>query len=499
MKKSIIFCFLAALFAIAATSCKDDEKTLVSIEVTKQPAKTIYTVGDPFDAAGMAVSAKFSDGSTAPVTVTADMLSYDFTEAGENKTVTISYAYEGKTETASVDGIRVKAVDLPFTGVGTEETPFQINTTEQFMEFVEFVNDVNSKGEEVYFKQTSDINLKGASKSFLKANTDWVPIGTKENPFTGNYDGMGFKITGLYVNDVYAPEDTVFNAGGLFGYISGGTVMNATVEGTVIGNYSVGGVAGSLVNGGSIINCHANVEITADGAAGGIVGTVMGGSAVKNCTSTGSVTGGGGIAGLVIGSGSSVTNCSSSCTINGGGGGVAGTVLDGASLSNCYATGDVIGGGTSGGVVGNVYSAHVSNCYATGAVSGSREVGGVAGLVQWNSSASGSLTGCVALNPSITLVGANNEYARISRIGTYNSNNSTNYLTNNAAYSGMTVDGANVGNFNASNENGADMTKATIQAGGTLGNRFTSAGGWTTGAGSLPGFGATVELPAHLR
>jgi hypothetical protein len=100
MKK---FLFIAALLGITLAGCKK-EVTLESITVTTQPTQKTYTVGDAFNLSGMVVTAHYSDGSEKPVTVTADMLNYDFSSAGA-KTVTI--AYEGKT--ATVTGIMVNA------------------------------------------------------------------------------------------------------------------------------------------------------------------------------------------------------------------------------------------------------------------------------------------------------------------------------------------------------------------------------------------------------
>ena len=75
---------------------------LVSIAVTTLPDKMEYWAGEAFDPAGMVVTATYSDDTTPVVTVTAEMLAYDF-EAPGAKTVTITF--EGKT--AQVTGITV--------------------------------------------------------------------------------------------------------------------------------------------------------------------------------------------------------------------------------------------------------------------------------------------------------------------------------------------------------------------------------------------------------
>lgn len=110
MKSLVKICIVTAIVGIAMTSCSDDDPkdpTLESIAVTTQPDKLEYLVDDEFDKTGMVVTATYSDNSTAPVTVTDDMLEYDFSAAGDNKTVTVTY--EGKT--AEVTGITVTEPD----------------------------------------------------------------------------------------------------------------------------------------------------------------------------------------------------------------------------------------------------------------------------------------------------------------------------------------------------------------------------------------------------
>lgn len=96
-------------------------KTLSSIAVTTNPTKTAYNVGDTIDLAGLKLTATYSDGTTADITVTTAMLSgYDMTTAG-TKTVTITH--EGKTATFK---ITVKAVE---NGGNTEPAKDGLGTT----------------------------------------------------------------------------------------------------------------------------------------------------------------------------------------------------------------------------------------------------------------------------------------------------------------------------------------------------------------------------------
>lgn len=80
---------------------------LSAIDVITAPAKTIYTVGDIFDPAGMVVEATYTNGSTANVTgytcsptalntVGTQAITVSYTERGVTKTVTLTVTVERK-------------------------------------------------------------------------------------------------------------------------------------------------------------------------------------------------------------------------------------------------------------------------------------------------------------------------------------------------------------------------------------------------------------------
>ncbi|MDE7082696.1 MAG: bacterial Ig-like domain-containing protein [Clostridia bacterium] len=76
--------------------------SLSTITVSGTPAKTQYKIGESVtvaDLAGVTVTANYSDGSKQPVTITAAMLSYDFSAAG-SKDITVTY--QGKTAKITV-------------------------------------------------------------------------------------------------------------------------------------------------------------------------------------------------------------------------------------------------------------------------------------------------------------------------------------------------------------------------------------------------------------
>ena len=126
------------------TIVEEVAKQLVSIEVTTQPTKTTYTVGESFDKTGLVVKANYGDNSTSIITnYTVDpsgalaasdtKVTISYTEGAITKTVDVSITVnEGQTETPSTDGstsdssnnIEVEGVD---TGknvqVTTSKTP----------------------------------------------------------------------------------------------------------------------------------------------------------------------------------------------------------------------------------------------------------------------------------------------------------------------------------------------------------------------------------------
>ena len=63
--------------------------------------------------------------------------------------------------------------------------------------------------------QLRSIREYGLDKNYMQQNdieisdVEWIPIGTSDNPFTGSYNGNGFKIVGLTDN---TPSTTLFGS-----------------------------------------------------------------------------------------------------------------------------------------------------------------------------------------------------------------------------------------------------------------------------------------------
>lgn len=74
------------------------ETVLESIEIIQLPTKTVYGVGDVFDASGLKVVAKYSDGTSAEIE-DYDISSVNLSSLGEKK-VTVYYTFGGVTKSA---------------------------------------------------------------------------------------------------------------------------------------------------------------------------------------------------------------------------------------------------------------------------------------------------------------------------------------------------------------------------------------------------------------
>lgn len=219
---------------------------------------------------------------------------------------------------------------------------------------------------------TTNIDLTGEA---------WTPIGSESNPYTGTFDGAGFTISGMTLENAESYS-------GLFGNVTG-TVRDFTVTGTITITGSeavskVGGAVGSLgiaTAGGTVSGVTSDVDITVSAGndhIGGVVGSMPENSSptVESCVYTGNITvtvEAGSVAGVVgyIRTGT-IQNCANQGGINTGGNGSVGGILGYCNngkiyIRNCYNSGSIAAEGTAnvGAIVGQNKStqATVSNCY----------------------------------------------------------------------------------------------------------------------------------------
>lgn len=262
-------------------------------------------------------------------------------------------AVEGETQTLTVYAKASKKEFLD--GEGTEANPYLIKTAADLAKFAEFV----TAGETLsgyYLKLENDIEV-----------ASFTQIGNKTKAFSGYFDGNGKTIKGVNLEGA--------SNLGMFAILSGATVKNLTIEGSISATGGTNGLLAAQAYCGTLIE---NVTVK---------GTVSGGS-----TDNGGLIG----ASVKIGSGDvNIKNCVNYANVTSSGvkgtaatGGIIGANAAGLAtyIENCKNYGNISTEGTfAGGMIGLLRvvsgnnNAKVSGCYNYGKVSGGVQVGGIVG------------------------------------------------------------------------------------------------------------------------
>ncbi|NCB92514.1 MAG: hypothetical protein EOM40_08060 [Clostridia bacterium] len=199
------------------------------------------------------------------------------------------------------NGINNFEATQPAKGDGTSvEKAFEITSANELLWFAQQVNDGRTT---ICAKLMNDIDLSAVCGANVSGGTSWTAIGGYEHEYSGTFDGQGYKITNLYINNGGRRQ-------GLFGSTESGAVIKlVTISGSVAVDFSsyAGGVCG--YNHGSIANCTSEVSVAGYTYVGGIAGINYG--SITNCHATGTVVGDSQF-GPIEGSGSSsypISNC----------------------------------------------------------------------------------------------------------------------------------------------------------------------------------------------
>lgn len=221
----------------------------------------------------------------------------------------------------------------------------------------------------------------------LSVYTNWDPIGERYNAFTGSFNGNGFKITGLTVNqiDEYGT--------GLFGWVENATIQNTGIENAnVISDHSHNGILIGSAHNTQIINCYTTGSVSGGDDAigaytGGLVGLIEGGSVLYSHATA-----------MVS------TSTGHGCSI----GGLIGGAINGALISYSYADSTVSPLGENewtGGFIGQLSdNSSINNSYATGTItsSNSNQSGGFIGVIMSGGSVTNSFCAVINQIPNIT-------------------------------------------------------------------------------------------------
>lgn len=173
-------------------------------------------------------------------------------------------------------------IETSLNGQGTEESPYLIGDADDMVEMSRIVS-LSAEKASSYFELAAGIDLAG------------VEFNGIEGEFTGTFDGKGFAIKNINIQN---PNKAV---SGLFHSISHAAVRNVLLEsGEIFGNRTVGAIAGKADE-SLIENCMVYAKTRSFDVAGAIAGE-LNGSTLKNCASNGKVqcpTTNGGLAGQI--------------------------------------------------------------------------------------------------------------------------------------------------------------------------------------------------------
>ena len=259
-------------------------------------------------------------------------------------------------------------------------------------------------------------DLAPATRAAVVSN--WTPIGTSENPFTGVFDGRGYTIKNLTLVEQEAKEGKAYI--GFFGYAKDATIKNVTFENVYINipcldiDHSqghIGAVVGSLEGTSTIENVTVKGDIqvyaTQDANGASRVAVVAGGNSYGNVTiknvhviaNDGSYLKANNNTGAIAGQLQGKTvyeNCSSNIDVTVNkffAGGIVGLAGTNDKFINCHTTGNVavvagrsgkahdhyrVGGIAGGWADGKSNVLTLENCSYTGTLTGINADGSVA-------------------------------------------------------------------------------------------------------------------------
>ncbi|MDR2971922.1 MAG: hypothetical protein LBU83_08350, partial [Bacteroidales bacterium] len=261
-------------------------------------------------------------------------------------------------------------------GNGSENNPYIITTAAQLAQLATLVNAGDANYNNKFYQLGNHIDLSNYGSNFNNGK-GWIPIGkyvdeTTNYAFKGNFDGSGYVVQNLYINDESAGRV------GLFGSVENGTLTSIVVsDANVNAGYRAGALAGYVVNNSYVKFCTSS----------GTVKCKIDPSGSASASHAGGLIGYAGYYGEYQGPWGKISGCTSSCNVSSTGnqtGGLVGTKSY-ISMDHCDAHGIVSGESTIGGLVGYNYEGSTSNCYSTGKVNGKENIGGIAGRVDQSS------------------------------------------------------------------------------------------------------------------
>ncbi|MEG1616448.1 MAG: hypothetical protein RR202_01320 [Bacteroidales bacterium] len=257
----------------------------------------------------------------------------------------------------------------------------KIATEKELFEFAHLVNTGTLEATEIILENN------------IILTKPWTPVGNRNNPFQGRFNGKNHKIENVKIGTSENP-DLSFAELGLFGHVGDKSeIFNLRLANVAIysdrKHIAMGALAGRMS--GDVINCNVEQVLIAgnNSKIGALTGSLEAGT-INQCVASGKLSGTagsllGGIAGYA--EKSSVTTSRSNVEIDGGvasrNGGLIG-FLNMSKLLNSATDSNLSGEKLSnnGGLTGETYKSEIDGCYATGSVKGGFDScsGGLTGM-----------------------------------------------------------------------------------------------------------------------
>ena len=300
---------------VYTTEVSVESVTLTDQSVTKGGTVKLEPIFTPATATNKNVTWKSSNPEVAAIaadgtvtgvsigetTITVTTEDGEFTATCKVK-VTTNPGFENEGETG-IDG-------------SSWDKAYTIKNKEQLVLLATRVNgDQSDSWNSKYYKLLDNINL---------GTMEWTPIGdgNTEKPFSGNFDGAGYSISGTLTMDA----TRIFL--GIFGFGIEATIQNLSFKGNI--NECESGSLGSIIGYAEdtkIVNCHNTATlINADQYVGGIAGYSSG--TIIACSNSGAIT-----------NYNTISNT----------GGIAGRTNI---IIGCFNTASIVGNDQVGGIVG---------------------------------------------------------------------------------------------------------------------------------------------------
>ena len=262
---------------------------------------------------GLAENYDYNDGKIIPISYTVTNCERDEVSA-DQYTATITNSNGEAVQSVTTNGTytltvtgksayngtlsRIFHVVGVLPGDGTEESPYLISNIDEWNTFAENINCGSRLN--AYYKLTDNIG------------TDKAPVTTTVGTVSGSKQGVAF--AGTFDGDGYTINVNITNTDDSgtapFRYISGATIKNVKVTGTVNGTMHCAGLVGFAASGTdcTISNCEVAASVNCGGSShcGGILGHGLSSTTtISNCLFSGIISGSTSDTGIIYGWGDS--------------------------------------------------------------------------------------------------------------------------------------------------------------------------------------------------